>query len=261
MWVMFMYEEWNNIIINKISIAVEVKPGEGKSVHIDRPFHGLVLTDGDMVIDYHFSDGKVLHVDENSVFYLPKGSTYRAKDIKKGHCFAINFDADIECEPFSVPFRSAEAIQKIFKSAIAYWNNSESYGDVYFKKSLYEIIYLLLKELKKDYLPNDKESRIKPAEEILKSSIFSEELQVSYLAKKCKMSETYFRKIFSDKYGLSPKKYIIRQKINYAKKLLLSGDMSVEEVCEKCGYSDVSLFSREFKKEEGVAPSVFKNSI
>ena len=75
------------------------------------------------------------------------------------------------------------------------------------------------------------------------------------------MSETYFRKIFADKYGISPKKYIINLKLNHAKRLLLSSKYSVEEVCFKCGYSDVSMFSREFKKVVGVSPSVFKKSI
>ena len=261
MWVMHMYEVWNNIIINKISLAVEVKPGEGKFLHIDRPFHGLVLTDSDMVINYHFSDGRVMHVDENTLFYFPKGSSYRCEGIKRGYCYAINFDSDIECDFFTVTFRNSENIQRVFKDAISAWNKGDGFSDIYVKKCLYEIILMFLKETSKSYLPKRKELRIEKAEEFIKNNLFSDELKISYLAEKCKMSETYFRRIFEDKYGISPKKYIIQLKMNHAKKLLLNSEYSVEEVCVRCGYSDVSLFSREFKKIAGVSPSGFKNSV
>ena len=54
--------------------------------------------------------------------------------------------------------------------------------------------------------------------------------------------------------GVSPLAYINSLKITRAKELLLSGMYTVTEVAFMSGYSDISHFSREFKKSTGVSP-------
>ena len=70
-----------------------VPPEFGKTLHINRAYHGLVLNNPDIKRDYIFEDGKVLHTEGNTLFYLPKGSSYRVQRISgEGGCYAINFD-------------------------------------------------------------------------------------------------------------------------------------------------------------------------
>ncbi len=256
-----MLENWKNITISKISTAVCVPPGGGHSRHINRPFHGLVLSDENFVVDYHFSDGRVLNVKEKSLFYFPKGSDYEAKGIKRGRCYAINFDADISDEPFSIPFRNIDYVLKCFNDAINKWKSQDEFSDVYVKKCLYDIIWQMIKESKKKYVPKSREALIFNAAKRIKNEFYSPYLSVSSLSKDCGMSETYFRKIFTETFGVSPKTYIINTKINFAKKLLETGDFSVLSVAAESGYSDVCLFSREFKKKTGISPREYiKNS-
>ena len=61
--------------------------------------------------------------------------------------------------------------------------------------------------------------------------------------------------------GISPKQYIIQLKMNHACDLLRTGQYTVSQASEQCGFRDVYFFSRQFKKYIGCPPSVFaKNS-
>ena len=114
-----MNEKWFDIIVTEIQFAIYVPSGSGRITHKDRPFHGLVLNDGESEKDYVFSDGRVMRTPPHSLFYLPKNSTYTVMGIKEGGCYAINFDAQLSDEPFCVNLRSSDALQKSFKRACA----------------------------------------------------------------------------------------------------------------------------------------------
>lgn len=60
--------------------------------------------------------------------------------------------------------------------------------------------------------------------------------------------------------GKTPTAIIADEKMEFAKKLLLSG-ISVSECAERTGYSDVYYFSRAFKKTVGVSPTNYKNTL
>ena len=84
-------------------------------------------------------------------------------------------------------------------------------------------------------------------------------LTVAQLAAHCGISEVYFRRIFLNKFGVSPKEYMINLRINYAKQLLQSGQCSVAQTAELCGYFETSHFSREFSKRVGMSPKEYKS--
>ena len=58
-----MFDLWKDAVVSEISIAVCVKPGNGKHAHTDRPYHGFVLNDEVSVKDYVFSDGRVMRTE------------------------------------------------------------------------------------------------------------------------------------------------------------------------------------------------------
>ena len=70
----------------------------------------------------------------------------------------------------------------------------------------------------------------------------------------CGISEVYFRKIFIQKFGASPRDYIISKRLEFAKQLLSNGEFEVSRVAELSGYSEPCHFSREFKKRFGISP-------
>ena len=258
---MFDSKRWAKAIITEVAAAVHVLPATAKSVHNNRPYHGLVLNEPNSERDYYFSDGTFMHTSGNQLFYLPKNSSYRVYpcNTKGGNgCYAINFDADISDVPFVMSFRDPASIAKAFHSASNQWLSQGEFCQISIIKKLYEIILAMDEEQKKKYAQSASEKLIQPAILRLNSEFLKKDISVALLAEECGITESYFRRVFTRKYGVSPKEYIIMKKIEYAKSLLQSGGFSVSETAVLCGYAEPCHFSREFKKRCGVSPNQYK---
>ena len=254
-----MNEQWKNIIITDISVAIYVAPNNGKHIHKNRPFHGLVLNDASSVKDYIFDDGITMRTEGNSLFYLPKYSSYYVKGYQMGGCYAINFDAEILDEPFSITFRNTESILHNFKTACEAWKSKNDHANLLAMRALYDGIYKMQKEEQKQYISGRHLSLISPAIQEVDRAFAENELSVSHLASLCGISEVYFRRLFLNAFGISPMEFIIQKRIEYAKTLLSSGDFSVSEVAVLCGYAEPCHFSREFSKRVGISPKQYGN--
>ncbi len=72
------------------------------------------------------------------------------------------------------------------------------------------------------------------------------------------ITQPYLYKIFINKCGQSPKRYIDDYRLKIAKNMLLSSEMSVGTIGNSVGFDDPLVFSRFFKKNLGVSPSKFR---
>ncbi len=80
-----------------------------------------------------------------------------------------------------------------------------------------------------------------------------------YLAKKLNYEYNYLSNLFSEIEGTTIEKYIIAQKIERVKELLVYDEMSLSEIAYQMGYSSVAYLSTQFKKVTGLTPTYFKN--
>jgi len=252
-----MHTDWNTVPLTKIALAVYVEDGGGKSNHKDRPFHGLVLNDDEGKTDYIFSDGTVLHTERNCVFYLPKGSSYHVRTLEAGGgCYAINFASALSDAPFSVKLKDPERLRKSFHRAAELWKSRSELAQVAAMEAVYAAI-LQIRQEQSVYLPRQTQDKLQPALQMLQNDLTDPALSVEVLARACDMSQVYFRKLFKSRFGIAPKEYIIRKRLEYAKQLLLSGQFSVSQVADLCGYAEPCHFSREFTARFGIAPNKF----
>lgn len=252
-----MNELWKSTAMSEISLAIYVAPNAGKRVHKNRYHHGFVLNDCASVKDYCFDDGCVLHTEGNSLFYLPRGSSYHVETLQEGGCYAINFDADISDVPFCVSPRNVQSLLHHFKTACEAWARKDEAWRVLGMRAVYDAIYRARREYERQYVSGEQRSLLAPALEALDRRFAENELTVSYLASLCGISEVYLRKLFLNSFGVSPKEYMIQKRIEYAKSLLLSRNFSVGEVAQMCGYAEPCHFSREFSKRTGMSPSQY----
>ena len=250
-----------NFNINKIVVACFVAGGTGDSIHNNRPSHGLAIhKNGEKI--YVFSDGKKLIVKENDIIYLPKHSTYTVKSKIPGDCYAINFDIDEDTifEPFVVKAKKHNEITEHFRIANKIWELRKTGYIIKCKAELYNIIYAMHKEYFSEYFPKNKLDIIKPAVDYIHENYRKELISVDELSKMCNITPEYLRRIFKSFYGISPIRYINDLKISIARELLESRMYSVTEAAIQAGYTEMSHFSREFKKATGLSPSEYKES-
>lgn len=83
-------------------------------------------------------------------------------------------------------------------------------------------------------------------------------VSASYLSKLLFYSPEYLSKTFNNISGKSLKKYIQKEKLEKAKRELLSTDKTVEEIMEEAGYNDKKYFYEIFKREYGVSPGKYR---
>lgn len=252
-----MDQQWKHTYIKEISQAILVAPNRGKRTHKNRPYHGFVFIYGDCEKDYRFDDGRVLHVHKNSLFYLPKGSSYYVDTDHSGECLVINFEADVSDVPFGVTLRNSESTMHNFKKAADAWRNKDDMRVIIAMRAVYDAIYQIDKEIRRQYVSGKQTALLIPALEKIEQCFTENDLSISHLASLCGISEAYFRRLFLNTLGISPKEYILQKRIEYAKVLLRSGDFSITEISALCGYVAPSHFSKEFSKRVGVPPSQF----
>lgn len=79
-----------------------------------------------------------------------------------------------------------------------------------------------------------------------------------YLSKKLNYDYTYLANIFSEVKGITIQQYIILNKIEIVKELIVLDDLNLTEISYKLNYSSVAHLSGQFKKVTGLSPSVYK---
>ena len=86
-----------------------------------------------------------------------------------------------------------------------------------------------------------------------------EDLTLQRLAAILSMSPYHFAHAFRQTTGLAPHRFVITRRIDLAKHLLRTTDLSITEIAHQVGYSNQSNFSAVFHRFAGQAPRQFRN--
>jgi AraC-like DNA-binding protein len=79
-----------------------------------------------------------------------------------------------------------------------------------------------------------------------------------FIASKLNKEYNYLSHLFSEVEGTTIEKYIINQKIERVKELLVYNELTLSEIADSLGYSSVAHLSGQFRKVTGLTPSYFK---
>ena len=78
------------------------------------------------------------------------------------------------------------------------------------------------------------------------------------IIKEAGLSYQYVSSLFSSMEGITIEKFIIHQKIEKVKELIVYDELTLSEIAIRLGYSSVQHLSNQFKKVTGLSPSYFK---
>lgn len=84
-------------------------------------------------------------------------------------------------------------------------------------------------------------------------------ISISELAKECKISERYLRKLFGIHLESTPQEYCNNLRINKSVELLADRSIPIKEIAYRVGYSTPQYFSRMFKTKYGFSPRTYRN--
>ena len=138
-------------------------------------------------------------------------------------------------------------------------------ADAHSEMCMESMVRLLLAKLHRVHPEAFPAERTKYPESIVKAQRyldehFREALSIDEVARQFYMSPSTFRHLFHTLIGLSPKQYITLSRLNCARELLGSTALSVTEIAEKSGFTDVNNFIRRFRQHYGITPAAMRRS-
>lgn len=85
-----------------------------------------------------------------------------------------------------------------------------------------------------------------------------EDVSLNVLAQEFHLNAQYISQLFKTEIGVGFLTYLTNIRMEHAKKLLLSTDDAISDISDQCGYNDYRVFTKVFKKKEGITPSQFR---
>ena len=98
--------------------------------------------------------------------------------------------------------------------------------------------------------------------EDIRRSIYSDpatDWNIPDIAEQMNISVPHFQRLYKSRYGIPCTKDIWMSRMDYARQLLLTTDLSANEIAEMCGYQDYAYFSRSFVKYACVSPAKYRS--
>lgn len=85
-----------------------------------------------------------------------------------------------------------------------------------------------------------------------------EDISLSLLADEFHLNAQYISQLFKSEIGVGFLTYLTNIRMENARKLLVSTSLSIGEISSRCGYADYRVFTKAFKKNEGITPSQYR---
>lgn len=186
-----------------------------------------------------------------------------------------NKDAEVYNIMFSEEFINDNTLQKLLSvnNNLCFHLNEEEFESVSFLirlmlketekhdnysynfiKQLLECIFIIILRKCKNFTNDKKTSDIKKALLYIHSN-FQKNPTMTDIAKLVGFNSNYFSGLFHKVTGKTFKEYLKLLKLEHAKKLILSSELSITEICFESGFNSLSNFLRAFKKHYNVSPN------
>lgn len=252
-----MFEEiLSNLTIKKVYSATSVFTNtNAKNKRIYRERWAIIIKfEGETV--YH-TNGKTYVSNINNMVILPKGCSYEWLCTKAGRYAVVEFDSDSSCnEIIYFPNINGERILPYFNKLEYIRTIKKPMYEMESIKESYSIILKLIYSKQRKYVSPKKSQKLVPAMEYIAKN-YNREIKNEDLAHLTGLSTVYFRKLFTEVYGISPISYIHELRIKKAKEMLKSDYGTITDIALSLGYLNIYDFSRDFKKRTGISPSKY----
>lgn len=177
---------------------------------------------------------------------------------------SLDFFNDIRKSDSVVSFPCGELLERLFLEMIRL---PAAYSKQTVKLAVVHAIILLLQKFRQNdgrdiraktdtsdsYFSGSTGRKVQNVRRIINSNL-EKEISIEELAGKVNLNRTSLQKVFKEMYGLTVNEYRTKARLQLAKNLLASSDLSITEIAGRCGYANASKFSEVFKKHEGLLP-------
>jgi AraC-like DNA-binding protein len=90
---------------------------------------------------------------------------------------------------------------------------------------------------------------------------YAQPLDLDAMAREAGYSRFHFARAFAETYGETPRRYLTRRRIERAKTLLRTANLSVTEICLLVGFDSLGSFSTRFRSLVGQSPAAYRAAV
>lgn len=252
-----MEEGWINMIfenmrVENINAVVRYTPPANKKLRSPaRTSHFLgIMLDGSAHHDFGY---KSFTSTKNCIFFYNQRDVYDFAVIEPGASIAVYFSTaeEIETESFCIPVTNPNEFINLL-TKLKHLKESSNTTNHLLLSTFYQLCHMFSELFKQEYFHKD--TRIEKAKCYIDLNFKNHNCLHTAVAESG-LSSRRFNDLFKSNFKTTPNQYIIQRKIEHAKCLLETTNISVVEIAKLSGFSDVYYFSKTFKKICGVAPS------
>lgn len=249
----------SELIVTKVVAVNRVNHPTGSYCVKNRPYCALTLKLRGHTV---YTQVGSKHISDNGhMIFVPAGADYTFANEDPGECIQVEFTADIkDTDIISTPVSNSPELQSILEKIERSFTFKKPGFHAYCLSGLYRLLYSMSIQGVQGYLTGLKKQRLQPGLEYLETHYQDLGLSVAQMAEAADVSEVYFRKLFTEVYGMPPKKYLNLIRMSKAKELLLTKEISVQQVAEEVGFHDVYSFCKSFRKAHDCTPTQYRKS-
>lgn len=238
--------------------------------HMMRP-QGFTFAKGDQ--DYHIvamilggsakyrMSKKSFTVQKGDVLFFRQGAHYNAKVISQEpwEHIVIAFRTQGELNEFlpdgATKVSHGNRFGELFRQAYKVWSECGIGYKIQAKALIHQILFALIQENVSHLIGNDSALQaLKAASDYVEQN-YREKITVEELATLSGYSPSHFTRMFTRVYDTSPIQYVNQIRIMHAKNLLRTGQYTIAQIAQECGFSNVYYFTRCFKQVTGTTPA------
>ena len=192
--------------------------------------------------------GRQLSVNTGDILYIPADMPYEVESYGTEMIVAHLRDCNY-CEPIAFRPQNPTLLRMLFSQLLDAFTEGKS------ANRMKSIIYSILDEMENDKRTAHGAKGFEACLAFMEAHFSESTLSVTDVAAAGFMSQSTLGRCFRERFGLSPKAYLCRLRMNKAVALLSGREASVKEIALACGFADEKFFSRAFKKKYGLPPS------
>nr|WP_315193561.1 AraC family transcriptional regulator [uncultured Flavobacterium sp.] len=232
-----------------------------------------VVLKGELKLETYYEDNRYL-VTNNQLVFIPKGR-YLISDIipNDGEFEAVFFFFETELlNQFLLSIDRHEVLKENFSLKLEYTDKirmfTESVLNIYTEKANKEVTKIKLLELL-HLIYNSEQQQVflqiinslnntqkRNLEELMIEN-FDKPLSIEDYACLTGRSVSSFKRDFKKRFNTTPKKWLIKKRLEKAKRILLSSNLPIQQISIEVGYESTSHFISVFAKHYGISPKQF----
>lgn len=216
-------------------------------------------------------DGNEILTPAGSVFIYPKGRPQRYRcvplNVFENDWVHFDFDDAGEEEEFlrmNLPLETAIPMPLEFLSycvkSIAYERYSDNPCRVESAELFMRLMFIKIKEKTQNSISGRRSTQFELISTV-RNKIYSrpyEQRSVDSTAHEVRMSRSAFQHAYKKHFGVTFIEDLVKSRVTYAKMLLSTTNMNINDISASSGYRSYVHFARQFKEQTGYTPSEFR---